>query len=808
MSGRHQKSLEQENKELRTQLASVSSERDKYKALFDTSGDALSIIDLNSGKFVECNQSAVNMHGVLDKNNFLDLSPSDISPQYQPCGNPSAALANEYIEKAFAEGPQLFQWRHSRLDGSIFPCLVSLSAFQIQGENLILAIGRDISELMAARALLDEAQSSIERYKKAYQQEKEKFELFVNLAPIGIAINAMKGGAFHYVNKEFGSMTGYSVDELNSMDYWALTPRKYEKQEQEQLCDMQEKGRYGPYHKEYIHKKGNHFPVLLSGIMITDSNGDDFIWSVVQDTSQQKEAEAKIHKAREQADSFAFRMQLANDSAGIGVWEWDLISNELIWDDWMFKLYGVPKSQFSGVYEYWEQAVHPDDITYAKASLQRALTENTIYDPEFRVIHPNKNVRTLKASAEVIKDNTGKPIKVIGVNYDVTDKINAIEKLEAAKKEAENSAKAKGEFLANMSHEIRTPMNAILGGLQLLQNTELKPDLRKVLDNAAFSAKSLLTIINDILDYSKIESNKIELEYASLLLLDVIESVKYDLDSLISNKGIDFIVSVDENYVDGWVGDLVRIKQILLNLTSNAVKFTHQGTVKIKLSCIAYKNEQAVQISIKDSGIGMSSEVQARIFDRFSQADTSTTRQYGGTGLGMSITLSLVKMMQGSLKLASELGRGTMIDVILPLARASKKSEMTFKKSLNPPDLKGKYVLVAEDNKINQILISTMLKGTKAELVLVDNGALAVDAFKEQKFDLVLMDINMPIMDGVQAQHEISLINRATPVIALTANVMVEDVNRYLEQGFNAHIPKPIDLNILYGVLSDYIKLE
>ncbi|MDP2633193.1 MULTISPECIES: PAS domain-containing hybrid sensor histidine kinase/response regulator [unclassified Pseudoalteromonas] len=804
MSNKNQRDLEKENLHLREQLAKVSFERDKYKKLFEVSGDALSIIDLSSGKFIQCNDSAIKMHGVESKNNFLNLSPSDISPPIQPCGKSSEELATRYVEKAHSDGPQLFQWTHSKIDGTEFPCLVSLSAVQIQNKNLILAIGRDISDLMEVKDQLEAAHTNIKHYKAAYQKEKIKFESFVNLAPVGIAVNSLKDGAFHYVNNEFSHITGYTVDEINAIDYWQITPDKYKEQEEKQLLSLVETGRYGPYEKEYINKSGVTFPVRLSGIKVMDENGDDLIWSVVQDTSEQKNTEQQLLNAIEKADLLALRIQLANTSAQIGVWEWDLITGKLFWDELMLTLYGLKKEQFKESYDDWVKAVHPDDIELANAQLKDSIEKGALYEPEFRVVHPDGKIRTLKASARVIRDKWGTPLKVIGVSYDVTDKIQAIETSENARVAAENASKIKSDFLANMSHEIRTPMNAILGGLQLLDNAELSTDLRKILVNATSSAKSLLTIINDILDYSKVESNKIEIEKMPLSIVDILNSVKYDLDALISNQQIDFKIDVSKNFHDNWLGDQVRVKQIILNLASNAVKFTNQGCVKIAVDCIEHKSQETILIKVEDSGIGMSEEAQGRIFERFSQADTSTTREYGGTGLGMSITISLVKLMGGEIAVNSIKGRGTIIDVTLPLEKTHVAPKKVKAQSCTPPALSGKRILIAEDNKINQMLIKTMLQETESSLVIVENGMLAVDAFKNQPFDLVLMDIHMPVMDGVEALKSIKTLNNSIPIIALTANVMVEDVRQYLKLGFDAHVPKPIELSRLYGTLLEY----
>ncbi|WP_375278873.1 PAS domain-containing protein [Pseudoalteromonas marina] len=258
--------LEQENTKLKRAIAELTYERDKYKKIFDASADAYSVIDLSSGKFIECNQAAIDMHGVNSMGNFLNLSPADLSPELQPCGNRSDVLAKAHINCAIEQGFHSFKWIHSRLDGTTFNCLVSLTGLFIEGSQLILAVGRDISDIEIAQKQISTEASEKQRFKQAFLGEKEKFEKFVDLAPVGIAINSISEGSFEFVNEEFGRITGYSVDELNQMDYWQLTPEKYEKREHEQLELLAKYGQYGPYQKEYIHKNGNVYPVLLSGI--------------------------------------------------------------------------------------------------------------------------------------------------------------------------------------------------------------------------------------------------------------------------------------------------------------------------------------------------------------------------------------------------------------------------------------------------------------------------------------------------------------------------------------------------------------
>ncbi|WP_051275548.1 ATP-binding protein [Aestuariibacter salexigens] len=376
----------------------------------------------------------------------------------------------------------------------------------------------------------------------------------------------------------------------------------------------------------------------------------------------------------------------------------------------------------------------------------------------------------------------------------------------ASAAEVANSAnRTKGEFLANMSHEIRTPMNGILGTLQILSRSEQDAQSRDMIKKALLSANSLLTIINDILDYSKIEANKLSLENVSFSVRDVAESVLSDVSLSASSKGLAIHLLIDESFVDGWLGDPVRVRQILLNLMSNAIKFTAHGSVTLSLDAVRERDDcDAIRMSVTDTGIGMDKDTQQRIFARFSQADTSTTRRFGGTGLGMSITTSLVEMMDGTLQLFSEPGQGTTVTITLPLTQATTASEDVQSEHMSAPDMSGKRILIAEDNDINQAIIGSMMEATGATLDFVVNGKQAVEACHQQVYDLVLMDIQMPEMDGTQALSLIKPDHPELPVIALTANVMSEEVASYLQLGFAHHIGKPIDTNILYSTLRQY----
>lgn len=373
--------------------------------------------------------------------------------------------------------------------------------------------------------------------------------------------------------------------------------------------------------------------------------------------------------------------------------------------------------------------------------------------------------------------------------------------LEIAKLEADNANKDKSFFLANMSHEIRTPMNGIYGSLQILNKKTVVEEDRMLIEQALFSAKSLLTIINDILDISKMEEGKLEFDIIPFDLIELTKSVISDLSQTSAEQATNISLRYPHND-QKWFGDPVRIRQILLNILSNAVKFTKNGTISV---FIENREDHSVYIEIEDSGIGMNEQALSKLFHRFEQADKSTTRKYGGTGLGMAITQELIDLMKGFINVRSTEGQGTCFSVSLPLIKAEAKDFINIKGTQSKqlvPELSNYTILIVEDNKINQMIIKKMLSDTKANLVIVENGLLAVNMFKETEIDLILMDIQMPVMDGITACKIIKEFINCPPIIALTANVMAKEITHYLESGFDAHLGKPLELENLYHILT------
>ncbi|WP_018690628.1 ABC transporter substrate-binding protein [Algicola sagamiensis] len=382
------------------------------------------------------------------------------------------------------------------------------------------------------------------------------------------------------------------------------------------------------------------------------------------------------------------------------------------------------------------------------------------------------------------------------------------DELKEAKKLAEQANEAKSSFLANMSHELRTPMNGVLGTLQILQQTIISPEKKLIISKTLFSARSLLTIVNDILDYSKIEAGMLSIESVQFRFDELVQQVMSDMASIVESKEIELRYIQDELYEEGWIGDPVRIKQVLLNLVSNAVKFTHEGqvTIYVKSRMVIGEGVQ-LSFSVEDTGIGMSEEHLKRLFSRFEQADSSTTRKYGGTGLGMAITKNLVEMMGGNISVFSCPGQGTQMDVNLPLESVDvqpieKRGGGTL---LEPPNLEGKVIVLAEDNEVNQMVFDAMMSATNATVRIASHGKQALEFIEAYKPDLIFLDIQMPVMDGCEAMRHIQKRWPGIPVVALTANVMVEDIRHYKEVGFHSHLGKPIEMKLLYEICEAYL---
>ena len=480
---------------------------------------------------------------------------------------------------------------------------------------------------------------------------------------------------------------------------------------------------------------------------------------------------------------------------------------ELVWGRSCESVYRDPMS--------WQEAIHPDDVDRARVLIAMQL-RGELVEAEYRILTPNGQEKHIRTKTSPIRDQAGQLIRIVGIAEDITERKHSEEELIHAWEGADAANQAKSRFLANMSHEIRTPMNGVLGMVQLLLGTELTPEQRRYATVALTSGRTMLSLIADILDLSKIEARKIVIENRCFNLRQTIEEVIQLLGVQASAKGLRIHSRVSPEIPQFLKGDASRLRQILTNLVANAIKFTERGEVSLDAALDGKAARMAtVRFTITDTGIGIRLDQSAALFSPFVQADESTTRKYGGTGLGLAISKQLAELMGGSIGVDSREGQGSsfwftaVFEVAAPSQKlpASEPRDQRLSAPAGPTrTVREARILLAEDNATNRDVGLAQLQKLGYKATAVTNGAQAVQAVIEGNFDLVLMDCEMPVMDGFEATRRIrASIHPAIPIIAVTADAMPADRDRCLREGMNDYISKPVELDRLEEVLAKWL---
>jgi signal transduction histidine kinase/CheY-like chemotaxis protein len=449
--------------------------------------------------------------------------------------------------------------------------------------------------------------------------------------------------------------------------------------------------------------------------------------------------------------------------------------------------------------DFWDRFLHPSDIGRVQAIWSKHLGAGAPLDMELSVRLSNGRSCWTRVVARTAADEAGRPVRAFGLLQNIDKRKSHEQQLVAQRMAAEAATIAKSQFLATMSHEIRTPMNGVLGMLDILLRSDLDETQRWPAKIACDSAHALLRILDDILDYSKIEAGQVEIEATNFNVRDVTNGVVSLLSPRGDEKGLAITSRIDDSLPDWVVGDPVRYRQILTNLLGNAIKFTEKGGVHMEASCTLEADVVELRVTVRDTGIGISRDAQERLFQRFTQADATTTRKFGGTGLGLAITKQLVELMGGSIHMESEAGKGCTFWFTLSV-RTGAPPASTGNDTIDAADaglaLPPLRILLAEDNKVNQMIIRAFLKPGGHELVIVGDGSEALERVKTRPFDVVLMDVQMPVMDGLTATRAIRELPgdaAAVPIIALTANALAGDREEYLRAGMTDYLSKPVD---------------
>jgi len=621
----------------------------KHRALFEESADA-HLLSYEKG-FVDCNSAVLRMFGYTTPAEILPLHPADLSPPIQPDGKPSRAAVDEKVATAFLKGANRFEWSHRRRNGEIFPAEVCLTALTLNGRPALLGTIHDITERKRAEASL---RNSEEQFRQLAENIREVF-FVVEPEPLRVAY---------------------------------LSP-----------------------------------------------------------------------------------------------------AYEEIWGKLRQETYDRPSA--------WVESVHPEDRQYVGASFVRCM-QGIADEITYRVVRPDGSLRWVHARSFPVCDPQGKFIRLVGIAEDITADKTAQAALVKAKDEAEAANRAKSEFLANMSHEIRTPMNGIIGMTDLVLETDLAPEQSEYVHMVKGSADALLTLLNDILDFSKVESGKLELDSLSFDLRKSLgESVKA-LAVKAQQKGLEVIFDVSPDVPTTVKGDPARLRQVLVNLIGNAIKFTEKGEIEINVRVETQNAKYAMLLfSVRDTGIGIPADKQHTIFDAFSQADTSTTRKYGGTGLGLTIANQLAHLMGGKLWVESEVGKGSTFYFTVQVGPGLAESAAAL------PDvsqLAGVPILVVDDNSTNRRILEHTLLRWKMIPTVVATAADALRVIRRTsasgvRLPLVLTDAHMPELDGFTfietIRQDPSLKN--IKIVVLTSGGERGDAARCRKLGVCAYLSKPFD---------------
>ena len=575
---------------------------------------------------------------------------------------------------------------------------------------------------------------------------------------------------------------------------------------------------------------------------------------------QNRQDRATIESQVEQLSIEQERLKLALDGSNAGLWDWDLRTAKVFFSARWKAQIGYRPEEINDTFASWEALVHPEDLERSRTLVRRYLAgELADYENIHRLRHKEGHYVWILARGRAVRNAAGELVRMVGTHVDITERKRAEQALKAAeiaqrraREDAESASRAKSEFIATISHEIRTPMNGVLGMLDLLRDTQPTEQQRELLEVALQSGQDLLELINDVLDLSKIEAGHLALESLSFKVSDVLNGVMLAFKGRAESKKIALLGPTGQIPSNRLLGDPGRLRQILTNLIGNAIKFTDQGEVELAVAW-AIRDAAAIELSlsIKDTGIGIDPKIRDQLFQPFAQADASTTRRFGGTGLGLAICRKLIDLMGGRIWAQGRDGCGSEFHVCIPYCLDLSAAPVAAKPPLDDPapvdprsgdpapdqlasddlapdqlapdqlapddpapkaqrSLADHDLLLVEDNLVNQAVARGMLKRLGLRVTTAADGAQALEMLRAAHYDLVLMDVQMPVMDGYEATIQLRQLEAErglpkTPVIALTANALSQDREAALAAGMNDFLTKPITREALERVIRRWI---
>ncbi len=742
-------------------------------------------------KLIDASLVSAKLFEFNSKEHFLS-DFLNIHPEYQPDGMKSIDAVYYLLQKTLDKGFVRTEWFHIDRNNCRVPLELTFQRKYLHGEAVILVFIEDLRERYA----------NAEKLQEAYDYTR----LMLETNPLGTLIWNKNSNLVH-CNKVLAKTFGLEEEKEFVENFYDLIP---EYQPDGSLSieilehHLKEAFTHGSSQCSWLGQSVTGELIPCEVVLIrTLYRGEFMVTCYVKDLREIEAQKQQLQKAEQRTNAILNGVPL-----GINLLtpKWELIDcnekaceiiNHQNKQDYIDNFSEIfPEIQPTG---QTTQTLIEDIMVRAKQYGQCHL-EMMIY---------NAQGKELPIEVTVVNAHLEHEELFISYVNDLTQVKQMLKEIEMSKEAAEESAKAKSDFLANMSHEIRTPMNGILGLLHLLSGTELSEAQKDFLQKALFSTNELLRIINDILDFSKIEAGKLEMEFLPFCIHDICSELESLLGHTLRKKGLAFQLYEGEFPSTVLMGDSLRLKQVLLNLLGNAIKFTSEGSVSLIIESHQEKdNFMHFKFSIKDTGIGLSAEQVSGLFNAFTQADSSVTRKYGGTGLGLAISKRIVEMMNGEIWVESTMGQGSTFHFTTIFTIGDDQDilvEQVELPALTEQKTRSGHFLLVEDNLINQLIAEELLKNAGFTLDVVNNGQEALDILEQNSYDLVLMDIQMPIMDGLTATRKIREIPKFAklPIIAMSAHAMSGDKEKSIEHGMNDHITKPISPSVLYNTL-DY----
>jgi len=757
----------------------------RFRAALDNSADAIFIIDRQTMKFIDMNEMACNSVG-YSRDELLSMGAQDIKPYFT-----EAQLVAKFDELIHSQCQGTIETAHQQKNGTEFPVEVLLQSLKFDEGYLLIASVRDIAERKQMENTLKESET---KYRDLVETSNDLiWKLDVN-------------GVFTFLNATWESKLSYTLEEMLGKPFSYFQSPEQAAKDIVKLQKILTTGiKLVNYDSMLLSKSGQLLNILLNARIQKDSAGNVCgVQGTANDITERKQAEIVLEKSEKRFRALFEKFPVAYQS---------LDENGCFLDvnPEMESLLGYHADEMLGkpFGDFWD---FKTNNMFPNAFCQFKICG--IANNELHLLKKSGEKITIIINGRVQYDNEGKYIRSHCTLHDITERKRMEEQLIAAKEEADAANRAKSEFIANMSHEIRTPLNAVIGFSNILAAQITDKRHKSYLDSIQMGGKSLLTLINDILDLSKIEAGRLEIQYESVNPKIIFTELQQIFSLNMAENNLEWLMNIDETLPKALLLDETRLRQVLLNLIGNAIKFTESGYVKLcanKIDTVDDHSQVDLIIAVEDSGIGIPADQQALIFESFQQQDGQSTRQYGGTGLGLAISKRLIEMMNGHISIESKPGKGSRFEIALHEVKVATTLPAVMQDNAFDADnitFEKVRVLVVDDIESNRELIKEYLLKVNLEVLSAENGLQALLFAKEYHPALILMDIKMPEMNGYEATKRLKdEPNTADiPIVALTASVILDEKDKVSAHGFDGYLSKPVNISKLLSELSHYLK--